>query len=104
MGAMDAMYGKLTKELEDKVAFQNELMAEAEASGKDPTEREQEMFDRATTRIGEIRPMLDRIKNSIQAQAESRKTNEELAELFRSMNRLDGRAEVPTPEYRTAGA
>ncbi len=104
MGSIDSLYGRLSKELDDKIAFQDELIAGAEAQGRDPNPNEQELYERATARINEIRPMLDRITDSIKVQAESRQKGAEIATLFASMRRMDGRSDEPTAEYRSAGA
>jgi HK97 family phage major capsid protein len=91
------MLADLTSEIEEKTAFQNGLLEDIKAQGRDLTAQEMELYQRTTSRISELEAQRAPI-------AESKKiaqvSQDRTAEISRQASR-DPRAPV---EYRSAGA
>lgn len=99
-GANDAMVARLQGELDDKRAFQNQLVESAQDAGRDLTANEMELYKRATDRIGELDAQLEPMRQSARIALESGAATRALAEQFTRARRPD----LANVEYRSAGA
>jgi HK97 family phage major capsid protein len=97
--ATDAVIARLSSELEERRAFQEQLSAGAEESGRDLNAQEMELYTRATDRMTAIEQQLAPLREGVRIATESRSRTAELVGQFRQ-----ARGEpVAAVEYRSPG-
>lgn len=102
-GANDVMLARLTSELDDRRQFQDQLVEAAQGAGRDMNAQELELYQRASTRMGEIEVQLQPMRESVRISAESQRRTAELSQYFNANGAGNGRSQ-PQIEYRSAGA
>jgi HK97 family phage major capsid protein len=104
-GANDVMLTRLTSELEDRRAFQDQLVEGAQNANppRDLNAQELELYQRASTRMSEIEAQLAPMRESARISADSARRTAELATLFSPPGRGGGNGQAQI-EYRSAGA
>jgi HK97 family phage major capsid protein len=95
----DIRNDKLQRALETKLAFQDEIVRNAESRGADPTPEEQRMFADATESIKAITEEMRMYGDRMELVENARAANERLNLATQRVVRPDN-----APEYRTAGA
>jgi HK97 family phage major capsid protein len=97
--ANDAMLARLTSELEERRAFQNGLVEEAQSSDRDLSANEMELYQRASSRMAELEAQLEPLREAARIADTSAARTAELTEQFQR-TRNPG---APGPvEYRSA--
>jgi HK97 family phage major capsid protein len=90
---------RLMAEIDEKNTFIDGVLEDAEKEGRDLNSQEMELVTRARTRLGELSPQLEALKELQRIGVESRQHRAEIAEFTRDRN-----GEQPTKiEYRSAG-
>jgi HK97 family phage major capsid protein len=102
-GANDAMLAKLTAEIEEKRAFQERLVEDAQAAddgkGRDLTANEMELYQRASSRMGDLEAQIEPLREAARIAALSNRRTAELAEQFSAARNPNQPGPV---EYRSA--
>jgi HK97 family phage major capsid protein len=97
--ANDAMLARLTSELEERRAFQNGLVEEAQSADRDLSANEMELYQRASGRMAELEAQLEPLREAARIADTSASRTAELTEQFQR-TRHPG---APGPvEYRSA--
>ena len=97
-GANDAMLARLTSELEERRAFQNGLVEDAQANDRDLNANEMELYQRASSRMAELEAQIEPLQESARIAESSMRRTAELQAQF-SRERSPERQAV---EYRSA--
>lgn len=100
-GANDVMLARLANELEERRAFQDQLVEAAEKEGRDLKPQEMELYQRAQERMTTLEQQLGPMRESARIASESRARTSELQSAYQVAH---GRAERPPVEYRSVGA
>jgi hypothetical protein len=99
-GANDAMLARLTSELEERRAFQDQLVDAAQAESRDLNSQEMELYKRAGGRMAELEAQLEPLRESARIANDSGKRTRELQEQYtRARN-----PQAANVEYRSIGA
>ena len=97
-GANDAMLARLTSELEERRAFQDGLVADAEQTGRDLTANEMELYQRASSRMAELEAQCEPLREAARiADTSMARTTELRQQIERARNPFAGPV-----EYRSA--
>jgi HK97 family phage major capsid protein len=99
-GANDAMLARLTAEIEERSAFQNGLVEDAQANERDLNTQEMELYQRASARVAELEAQVEPLRESARIAAESKKRSIEIREQIDRTN--DRSLPGPAVEYRSA--
>jgi HK97 family phage major capsid protein len=99
-GANDAMLARLQSELEEKRQFQDSLVEAAQNEKRDLNSQEMEIYQRTSSRMGELENQIEPLRESARIAAESSRRTAQLQEQFHKAR--DPRA--ANIEYRSAGA
>lgn len=100
-GAQDAMLARLQAELEERRAFQDQLVESAQEAKRDLNEQEMALYTRAAERMTTIEQQLTPLREGARIAVESTRRTQELTEAFavaRNPNNLPSAI-----EYRSAG-
>jgi HK97 family phage major capsid protein len=100
-GAQDAMLARLTSELEERRAFQDQLVESAQEANRDLNEQEMALYTRAAERMTAIEQQLTPLREGARIAVESHRRTQELTEAFASAR--DPRNLPTSIEYRSAG-
>jgi len=104
MSATDAMIATLSSEIEERRAFQDQLVEGAQAAGRDLTAQEMELYQRAGDRIRSCAEQLEPLAEGVRIATQSANRSRELADAYREA-RAGSSGNSPAPvEYRSAGA
>jgi HK97 family phage major capsid protein len=98
MTATDAMVSRLQAEIEERTAFQNQLIEGAQNAGRDLNAQEMELYNSAAERITACDSQLGPLAEGVRIARESATRSRELTQSFTA-----ARTPQPTVEYRTAG-
>jgi len=99
----DQMLARLQSELEERRAFQDQLVAGANEAGRDLDPREMELFTRAAERATAIESQLQPLAENARLSIESRARTEQLTELLSAARNGPAGQGAPAIEYRSAG-
>jgi len=100
-GAQDAMLARLTAELEERRAFQDQLVEGAQDAGRDLNEQEMALYTRAAERMTAIEQQLGPLREGTRIAVESTRRTQELTDAFAAARNP---RDLPSAiEYRTAG-
>jgi HK97 family phage major capsid protein len=100
-GAQDAMLARLQSELEERRAFQDQLVESAQEARRDLNEQEMALYTRAAERMTAIEQQLVPLRDGARIAVESTRRTQELTEAFAAARNP---ANLPTSiEYRSAG-
>jgi HK97 family phage major capsid protein len=95
----DAMLADLQSRIEKETSFQEKLVSDAQAAGRDLTDSDTELYDRSLGELKRLQPQLDRV---LEARRIGEESTTKFAEVHASLERS---RTMPAPvEYRTAGA
>jgi HK97 family phage major capsid protein len=97
--ANDQMLARLTNELEERRAFQNGLVEDAEKRGEDLTANEMELYQRASSRMAELEAQREPLIEAAKISATSMARTAELAEQYERVRDPNRAGPV---EYRSA--
>lgn len=101
MGATDQMLARLTAEIEERKAFQDNIVAGANEAGRDLNDQEMELYKRAGDRMAELQKQIGPLGESARIAVESANRTREISDLFAG-TRPGG--PLSNVEYRSAGA
>lgn len=101
MSATDAMVARLSAEIEERRAFQDQLIEGAQTSGRDLDSREMELYRSAQDRIETCASQLEPLQDGIRIASESATRSRELVAALNEAR--TGTRQGPV-EYRSAGA
>ena len=96
----DVMLARLSNEIEHQRTLQETLVEEATKNGRDLTDSEMEMFNRANTRMSEIESQLEPMRKAAEITASSR---DRLAAIQSAIGDRTSGSPKPQVEYRSAG-
>jgi len=100
-GAQDAMLARLQAELEERRAFQDQLVESAQEAKRDLNEQEMALYTRAAERMTAIEQQLQPLRDGARIAVESTRRTQELTEAFAAARNP---ANLPSAiEYRSAG-
>lgn len=102
MSATDAMVARLQAEIEERRAFQDQLVEGAQQAGRDLDTREMELYASAGERIETCAAQLGPLSEGVRIAAESATRSRELSDALATA-RAGGRGPGATVEYRSAG-
>jgi HK97 family phage major capsid protein len=100
-GATDVMLARLQGELEERSAFQDQLVEGAQNAGRDLNEQEMELYTRASERIQALEGQLEPLRESVRIAISSRERTQALQT---DLNTARGGRGPSTIEYRSIGA
>ncbi len=102
MSATDAMIATLSGEIEERRAFQDQLVEGAQAANRDLSPQEMELYQRAGDRIRSCAEQLEPLAEGVRIATQSAHRSRELADAYREARTGSS---TPAPvEYRSAGA
>src|SRR5215471_5885867 len=96
--ASDAMLARLQAEIEERRSFQDGLVEAAQTDGRDLTEQELELYQRARERMSNLEHQMEPLRESARIANDSARRTTELQQAYAVARG------APAPvEYRTAG-